>query len=739
MENNNLLIEVVNFYSELNNLKLVKSKKGNNLFKCKITKKYYLINLIIDLINQIVNFENNLNLDYRQIDIEIEKKENIYVNKSNYIKIINIENINYCIYNINIIEEQINKRKSQIDNRNNLKKQRIDDNDFPLEMISASSIKNYMINDPLLDYLKEYNIKSLNKKPKKKNLTLQSEQENKKLQSEQENKKLISEQENNNFINLILKAGIEFEEELVEILKRNHKIVRVGDYTNCKNKDKFDLTILLMKEGIPIIYQGVLHNYNNKTYGLCDLLVRSDYINKLMNYKVISEEEENICSEKLGTKWHYKVIDIKHSLIRLKSDGNHILNSDWMSYYKGQLYIYMKALNEVQNININKGFIWGKKYIYQNNKKKIEINNFLNKLGVVDYDNIDKNIVEETNNAIEWVREVKNNGLSWSLLPLPSRKELYPNMKNEKDENYHKIKSELNEKIYEITSVWNCGVSKREMAHNNKIYGWNNPKCNSKIMGFGKNSKIGFIVDSILNINRQNDILLKPNKILYERENWFKNKKDEMEFYLDFETININLDSIIQEGIIKEQNHNELIFLIGIGNLDLNNKWNYKYLILKEKTKECELEMFDEFYKLIKDILKINNKKIAKFYHWSNAESQIYKNFKNRNPNYFFNDEWIIFYDLCKVFINEPITIKDALDYSLKTIAKALYKHKLINSIWNTNLNGFNVMIQANNIYDKYINISNHINDKLIKEIIDYNEIDCKVLSDIHILLKNNY
>ena len=44
MENNNLLIEVVNFFSELNNLKLVKSKKGNNLFKCKITKKYYLIN-----------------------------------------------------------------------------------------------------------------------------------------------------------------------------------------------------------------------------------------------------------------------------------------------------------------------------------------------------------------------------------------------------------------------------------------------------------------------------------------------------------------------------------------------------------------------------------------------------------------------------------------------------------------------------------------------------------------------
>jgi hypothetical protein len=63
-----------------------------------------------------------------------------------------------------------------------------------------------------------------------------------------------------------------------------------------------------MRNGEPIIYQGVLHNYENNTYGLPDLIVRSDYINKLMNYQVIDKEEEIKPAIKLGTNFHYKVI-----------------------------------------------------------------------------------------------------------------------------------------------------------------------------------------------------------------------------------------------------------------------------------------------------------------------------------------------------------------------------------------------------------------------------------------------
>jgi hypothetical protein len=159
-----------------------------------------------------------------------------------------------------------------------------------------------------------------------------------------------------------------------------------------------------MKNGIPIIYQGVLHNYDNKTYGIPDLLVRSDYINTLLGYNVISEDEEKIGSPNLKIKYHYKVIDIKHSTIYLKKDGEHILNVESIPAYKSQLYIYTLALNKILGININKAFIWGKKYKIN----KDENNNFMNKLGIIDYDNNDIEYIEKTNNAINWIKELRS-------------------------------------------------------------------------------------------------------------------------------------------------------------------------------------------------------------------------------------------------------------------------------------------------------------------------------------------
>ena len=94
---------------------------------------------------------------------------------------------------------------------------------------------------------------------------------------------------------------------------------------------------------------------------------------------------------------------------------------------------------------------------------------------------------------------------------------------------------------------------------------------------------------------------------------------------------------------------------------------------------------------------------------------------------------------MSKVFINQPVTVHGALNYSLKTIAKALNKHKLINSVWDTSSpcsNGLNAMILANNLYEKNIQEINC--EPIMKEIIYYNEIDCKVMWEIHDLIRRN-
>ena len=61
-----------------------------------------------------------------------------------------------------------------------------------------------------------------------------------------------------------------------------------------KNKSKFDETIKYIKTGVPIIEQAMLCNYDNKTYGVADLLIRSDYLHKIFKTSPLTSEEEKV-------------------------------------------------------------------------------------------------------------------------------------------------------------------------------------------------------------------------------------------------------------------------------------------------------------------------------------------------------------------------------------------------------------------------------------------------------------
>ncbi len=619
-------------------------------------------------------------------------------------------------------------------------------------MISASSVRNYMLNDPLIDYLKEYNITKIE--------DIYIDNVNKKKQRYKQlkniNKLNNKTSKNKTFLQHILDGGVQFESDIIDIIKKNHKIVKVADYKDIHNEDKYQETINLMKQGTPIIYQGLLYNLENNTYGLPDLLVRSDYINKLFHYEVITKQEMSIPSPNLNIPYHYKVIDIKNSLINLKADGIHILNNDCIPAYKGQLYIYTHALNSILGININKAFILGKKYVYTCKKQKHIITNNMKKLGTIDYDTIDDEYIQLTNNAISWLLDMKKNGKKWQLLPTPSRPELYPNMKNDMNSNFHHIKTELNEQLKDITSIWNCGYKKRIIAHKSNIYSWDDNRLNAKNMGFDANNKVGKTIDKILDINRQEEDMIRPDKVNYDRLNWFNKSNDTQEFYLDFETLNE----------VNDTTNNMLIFMIGLGYMDKNGKWEFKCFVMKDKNKSSELEMFNNFYSYINNILIQNNKTQSKFYHWSNAEVSMYNDFLKRNINLNSMNNYT-FYDLNKVFIQEPIVVKDALNFSLKTIAKALYKNGLIQSNWDTDnqcSNGLNAMIMASDLYDERYKLMNDIvinkskkskkrkhldnnidiivipsieDEQIMKNIIHYNSIDCKVLWEIHELMRS--
>ena len=446
-------------------------------------------------------------------------------------------------------------------------------------MISASKIRNYLLNDPLLDWLHEYNITSLNCIPNKRNKNY-----NLKVNGFDD------------FTTFIMNQGLMFESNVYEYLKNKYQVVQIAEAYQARSVNKFQQTIEHMKRGTEIIYQGVLHDYDNKIYGCPDLLIRSDRINEIFKGTDLPRTEELKGCDKLNIPFHYLIIDIKHSTLYLTSDGIHLRNCNSIPCYKGQVYMYNKALGNIQGYESRYSYILGKKWIRTTRKVTTESNDFMNKLGLIDYKGFDNKYTELVNNAINWIVKMRKNGFKWRLLPMPSVPELYPNMKNEKDGNWRQLKNELDNRISEITNVWMCGVDKRKNAHNKKIYSWKNNRCTSKNLGF-KEGKVYNTLDNILKINRQKNKLINVNN-LNNSDEWRFFGDDVMEFYIDFETINSNMGQCILSSENVNYNSNDIIFMIGLGWI-INNKWNLKNeeildddtLVIFEKKEKCLQEL----------------------------------------------------------------------------------------------------------------------------------------------------
>jgi hypothetical protein len=413
--------------------------------------------------------------------------------------------------------------------------------------------------------------------------------------------------------------------------------------------------------------------------------------------------------------------------------------------------IYNAAVGLMQGYTPNEAYILTKSWNL--NGGQDEGHNCFTQLGIIDYSGFDEKYIKETYDAIRWVRNVRYNGIKWSCNK-PSIPELYPNMCNRYDTPYHGVKRDLADKLKELTQIWNVGVKHRKIAHKKGIYSWDDPNCSSENMGIhGK--KVGPVIDKIIEINRDSIDLIKPNKITNNMTNW-KTKHD-LDFYLDFEGItgclyynDINLENAKQD--------NQIVFLVGVGYED-NGIWNYKSFLANSINREEERRVINEFIGFVNNRIdnymtkhNIKNKNLCqpRFFHWSHAEKSILGMLNKRH-----NNEWnqwknnVTWIDMCKVFIDEPIVIKGAKKFSLKDIAKTMSFHNMIKTKWQENgpENGLDAMMEAIEYYrykstKNNLDINNPIDEKQLitmASIIDYNEVDCKVVYEIVEYLRKNH
>lgn len=633
------------------------------------------------------------------------------------------------------IDDSRDKKKQKVGDLNiewsnfNTNNKKFEFSDPIREWVSATAIKNYLLKDPLLDWLNIYYTNL--------GFNEHSQQDTRPtifISKKKERADGIKNEASK--LSILFEMGNKFEAEVIKYIRNKfpNDIVRVIE--NIREVTQYDCskTVNLMNDGVPILEQVPLYNNNNKTFGVADLVVRSDWINKLIESCPISNDDINIKASKLKGNYHYRVIDIKWTTMQLCADGERIRNSQMFPAYKGQLTIYNAALGELQGYTPDKAYILAKAWKYE--EKGIQYNgyNCFDLLGQIDFNTFDRKYINETKNAIEWVRNVRSNGSNWSCVP-PTVEELYPNMCNLHDAPFHNIKRNLSDKLHELTSIWMVSVKNRKIAHKNGVFKWSDPKCSSKTLGIN-GKKIAPIVDSILKINNC-DILISPKKIQNNNYNW--QTETEFDMYVDFETIN-SCFYHTDINLTNSKTENSVIFMIGVGYVE-NKEWKYKCFSMNSFSIQEEKKVIEEFISFVESKQKINKTK-PKLFHWGHAENSVFLSSNKRHNNIWTKrSKNFIWIDFCKIFQQEPIVIKGAKKFNLKEIASVMHKHKFIKTCWESTgySSGLSVMIDATNFYKSLENNDKNLDMTILSNIQTYNEIDCKVVWEIVSYLRKSH
>jgi hypothetical protein len=708
------------------------------------------------------NYIKTIDKDILHVAMEILKIKNAYIFTIMLEPSINPNDMN-CLTNINIAKSYTNITKktyrysaqssqNYLAKFSNKKAKIMDDhhtnpiNETPVtdfvrgEWISASKTRNYALKDTLVDWLDFCYDKSSEKETFNR--------------GDRSTRNCNHNRNEYDFTKYIMKKGIQFETHVINLIK--DKVKKIEFVTICTSMQNYDDNIMEYEEktikeifkGTPIIYQAVLMNRTGSlsySYGMPDLLVRSDYLHKIVLLGPLDQTMINFKAPNFKGNYHYVVVDIKYTTLKLCANGIHIRNSGSAPAYKCQLYIYNHALGKIQGYEPAISFVLGRKYKYESKGMIYSGNDCFDRFGHIEYSKWDKNYINETIKAISWIKKLRSEGPEWKLLPVPSVPELYPNMSSVSDTNWNGLKMEYANKIGEISLLWNCGVKNRKIAHANGIYSFFDDNCCSKILGID-GSKQAPILDEIICINKKRIFANALDRIHMVYNKNVNNKWLELcklRISVDFEIINSVCDDFSE--LPKAQNYNRL-FMIGLAYKVQFKSTKYKMFLAKELSDIAEYQIIHQFYDFLR---KTTDKYLGKkmsipiIHHWGHIERSFFSNLCVRLVKAIGKDieeeielvrTKLNWYDLSIPFKNNPIVINGCFKFGLKEIAKRLNELGLIKSGWPNNLctNGNIAMVMAQKAYQTSKNENKPVcKDPIIKEIMAYNKIDCMIIHEI--------
>lgn len=534
----------------------------------------------------------------------------------------------------------------------------------------------------------------------------------------------------------VFDKGRRFEQAVLEYLGQRVEIVTIAT----ERKDIRDLaaaegTVRAMMEGAPIIAQGVLRNAQDRTYGAPDLLIRSDVLRRLFPEALDEEDAARKAPGIGGGDWHYLVVDIKFTTLHLSAGGT-LRNEGSSPAYKLQLHTYNHALGRLQGYEPEHAYLVGRSWEQKRRRETLRGLSCVDRPGPVPLgagtpEGLEIALAAE--NASEWVRRLRREGADWLITPSPSRPELYPNMSHRQDGAWHQAKRQIAEALEELTLLPQVGLATREKAHVAGIFRWRDDRCTPEALGFSGGAKQA-ILRSVLDINRTNDgPPVGPERIATEAGDW--RSTPALEFYVDFESVS-DLDDDFSR--MPERGGQPLIFMIGCGHME-DGQWRFASFSVDAFTSEAEAVVIDTWLAHMAGVrarlAPDGDGEEPRVIHWSPAETTTfdtaYNSARERHPERSWpSPRWFDF--LGQVVRAEPVVVRGAMGFGLKAVASALHSHGCIETLWPEGpADGLGAMVGAWWCDAEARRTGQPLREiDLMRQIIAYNEVDCRAMME---------
>ncbi len=591
--------------------------------------------------------------------------------------------------------------------------------------VSATRTRNFLLRDPLLDWLDVYG-------PEKGFVR---------------DHQIDGYDPRTDFGRFIMAKGLTFERAVIELLRRRCEVVTIGQTPeDSRDLGKAQQTLAAMKDGLEVIHCGVLHDDETRTYGMPDLLVRADVLERLFPNAYAFEREAQRTGNRNATErpspaHHYRVVDIKFTTLHLLKSGA-LNNQKSAPAYKAQLFLYNRALGHAQGYEPPAAFLLGRSWEQCEERGS----GCLDRLAPVSKDAMlsnDEPLSETVERAIDWIRRLRRFGSSWSVLPSPDVHELRPNMKNTSDAPWHAAKKSIANEHGELTQVWQIGVERRDTlvagsSGAEPIARWDDPALTPELAGV-KGPKTAPILQAVLDVNRDADgPPVRPCRITALEHEW--RKPELLEFFVDFETVN-DLDDDFSQ--LPARGGQPLIFMIGCGHVE-GGRFVFRCFVADALTDRAEERILAQWFAHMAEVKeRVEFIGSPRVFHWSPAEDsaldKAYNSAKRRHRDRAWPEpRWFDF--LNQVVKVEPVVVRGALGFGLKAIGKALHKHGLISTHWEDGpTDGLGAMVGAWTAAAEAQRTGTSLRDVgLMREIERYNEVDCHVMYEVISWLRKN-